>query len=140
MPADSNVKHMTPSPQTSLQVLDTLDTFAKNLGRIDIPAALALLDRNASFVCPDEETIFRDITGIGEYLEREKERYRNFRLMNLEVGAVGTVAWVNGYFSAGPDPSGKSYRGRLSSVLKGTGHAWVIVHVHLSHVPDSCTT
>lgn len=137
MPADSNEKHMTPSPQTSLQVLDTLDTFAKNLGRSDIPATLALLDRNASFISPDEKAIFRDITEIGEYLEREKGRYRNFRLMNLEVGAVGTVAWVHGYFSAGPDPSGKSYRGRLSSVLKGTGHAWMIVHIHLSHVTDS---
>jgi hypothetical protein len=138
MPSDAIERYMTPSPQTSLQVLDTLDTFAKYLGRSDVPAALALLDRNASFVSPDEEAVFRGMTGIGEYLEREKERYRNFRLMNLEAGAVGTVAWVNGYFSAGPDSSGKSYRGRVSCVLKGTGHAWVIVHVHLSCVPDSC--
>jgi hypothetical protein len=114
--------------------------FAKYLGRSDVPAALALLDKNASFISPDEETIFRDITGIGEYLEQKREQFRNIELMKLDVGAVGTVAWVNGYFSVGPDSTGNRIRGRISSVLKGTGHAWVIVHVHLSYVPDSSIT
>jgi hypothetical protein len=128
---------MVPSPQTSLQVLDTLDMFAKYLARSDIPAAIALMDRNASFISPDEGAILRETRVIREYLEREKERFRNFELWDLDVGAVGTVSWVNGYFSAGPGPTGNRSRGRISSVLKGTGHAWVIVHVHLSIVPAS---
>jgi len=85
---------MNPSPQTSLQVLDTLDMFAKHLNRSDIPAALALLDKEASFIGPGDRDFLRDAGAIKGYLERNIGCCRGTWLPVLEVGAVGTVAWV----------------------------------------------
>jgi len=61
---------MNPSPQTSLQVLDTLDMFAKHLNRSDIPAALGLLDKGASFIGPDDRDLLRGADAIEGYLEQ----------------------------------------------------------------------
>jgi len=123
---------MNPSPQTSLQVLDTLDMFAKHLNRSDIPAALELLDKEASFIGPGDGDFLRDADAIKGYLERNIGCCRGLGFLDLEVGAVGTVAWVNGHFTVRTDPSQRRCRGRVSAVLKGTGHAWVIAHLHLS--------
>ena len=131
---------MRPSARTSLQVLDTLDMFARCLSRGDIPGALALLEKKASFVAPDRGDILRDSASIEKYLEREGERFRNLELMNLEIGAVGTIAWISGDFAAGADMEECKSRGHVSAVLKGTGHAWEIVHLHFSYQPGTRPT
>lgn len=126
---------MPASPQTCLQVTDTVDAFAKCIGRGDIPAATTFLDGRISFIVPREISIFRDLDTVRLYLAREAVRFRNIRLSGIEVDAVGTIAWVSGYFHTGTETGGHEIVGHVTFVLRGTGHAWLITHVHLSCPP-----
>ncbi|MCQ8894501.1 MAG: nuclear transport factor 2 family protein [Methanolinea sp.] len=119
---------MKPSPQTTLQVLDTIDLFLRHLHQGEMQEALSLLDANASVIGMAERGILRGLSGISQYLERNSARLRGIEFQDIQVDAVGTIAWAFGHFSIGPGSEG-----RVSVVLKGTGHAWAIVHIHLSY-------
>ncbi|MDI9632957.1 MAG: nuclear transport factor 2 family protein [Methanolinea sp.] len=123
---------MPASPQTCLQVIDTVDAFARCLGRGDVATATGYLDGRVSFIVPWTTGILRGSDTVGAYLAREAWRFRNIRLSGIEVDAVGTVAWVSGYFHAVPGAGAQGEAGHVTFVLAGTGHAWVIAHVHFS--------
>ncbi|MCU0633222.1 MAG: nuclear transport factor 2 family protein, partial [Methanolinea sp.] len=67
------------------------------------------------------------------FLERETRQLQGLELSDLNVDAIGTISWVSAIFSSHRTRDIPPLEGRLTAVLKGTGHAWVLVHLHLSY-------
>ncbi|OPY44909.1 MAG: hypothetical protein A4E42_00933 [Methanoregulaceae archaeon PtaU1.Bin222] len=123
---------MNPSQQTSLQVLDSLDLMVRlwNIG--DIAGLLSHAGRECSGFgfWPGDQ--FNDIVEFREFLERRAGRMTEVSLSDICVDAIGTISWIRGTCSFYDTDLKIQARGRFSAVLKGTGHAWVLVHLHLS--------
>lgn len=130
---------MNPSQQTSLQVLDTLDVLVRNWNRRDITNILSQADPGCSGFGPNSGDAFRGVDEFHAFLEREMENLKDFKLSGIRVEAIGTVSWVYGMFSCTGAGETQRAHGRITAVLKGTGHAWVFSHLHLSYpgVPSS---
>jgi len=127
---------MNPSQQTSLQVLDTLDLLVRHWNRADIPAILSHADPSCSGFDPwgREQILGHD--QLRTFLERATGRLQGLGFTDVQIEAIGTIAWVSGLFHSSSDDSPFNLQGRFTAVLKGTGHAWVLVHLHLSF-PDA---
>ncbi|OPX74487.1 MAG: hypothetical protein A4E39_00599 [Methanoregulaceae archaeon PtaB.Bin152] len=123
---------MNPSHQTCLQVLDTLDLLVRYWNRADIPAILSHADPGCSGFGPGTEKLFQGLDQLEVFLERETEHLSNLQLSNIQIEAIGTISWVFGAFHASFAGDSPLPEGRFTAVLKGTGHAWVLVHLHLS--------
>ncbi len=123
---------MNPSHQTSLQVLDTLDLLVRYWNRADIPAILSHADPGCSGFGPGTAKWFHGPDQFQVFLEREIEHLPELRLSDIQIEATGTISWVFGAFHASPKGDFPHPEGRFTAVLKGTGHAWVLVHLHLS--------
>ena len=131
---------MTTSQQTRIQIQDTLDRFAQYYNRKDTEMVLTLIDPEITGFGTgrDEKAV-----GIAEYkkfLERDMAQCDRISIgfQDLLISAEGTVAWVACGCTITADLSGKTQTivMRASIVLKGTGHGWLIAHIHLS-VPDT---
>ena len=130
---------MTTSQQTRIQIQDTLDRFALNYTRKDKDMVLSLIDPDFTGfgTGADEKAI-----GIDEYrrlLDRDMAQCDrvSIEFHDVHISAEGTVAWVACGSRIQAELSGKTSKAvmRASFVLKGTGHDWLITHIHLS-VPD----
>jgi len=130
---------MTTSQQTRIQIQDTLDRFAQYYNRKDTEMVLTLIDPEITGfgTGADEQAV-----GIAEYkkfLERDMAQCDriSIRFHDLLISAEGTVAWVACGSTIAADYSGKTQTivMRTTIVLKGTGHGWLVAHIHLS-VPD----
>ncbi|HOT03623.1 MAG TPA: nuclear transport factor 2 family protein [Methanolinea sp.] len=123
---------MNPSHQTCLQVLDTLDLLVRYWNRADIPAILSHADPGCSGFGPGTAKLFQGLDQFQVFLERETEHLPDLQLSNIQIEATGTISWVFGTFHASSAEDSLLKEGRFTAVLKGTGHAWVLVHLHLS--------
>ncbi|HTY15948.1 MAG TPA: nuclear transport factor 2 family protein [Methanoregulaceae archaeon] len=130
---------MTTSQQTRIQVQDTLDRFALYYNHKDKDMVLTLIDPEITGfgAGADEKAI-----GIGDYkrfLERDLAQCDrvSIEFHDVHISAEGTVAWVACESTITADLPGRTSTAamRASFVLKGTGHGWLIAHLHLS-VPD----
>jgi ketosteroid isomerase-like protein len=130
---------MITSQQTRIQIQDTLDRFALYYNHKDKDKVLTLIDPDFTGfgTGADEKAI-----GIDEYrrfLDRDMGQCAqvSIEFHDVHISAEGTVAWVacasriQAELSGGPSTAVM----RASFVLKGTGHNWLITHLHLS-VPD----
>ena len=123
---------MNPSQQTSLQVLDTLDLMVRlwNIG--NIPALISHADKECSGFGLWPGDHFRNIDEFQAFLERWTVRVEELDLSDVHVEAIGTISWITGSFIISLHEKRTCPEGRFTAVLKGTGHAWVLVHLHLS--------
>lgn len=76
-----------------------------------------------------ERIIAPDVVMFAPGIEqRGREQFAPGRLLfeEPEVKGEGVIAWVSGGCSLGGKP------GRFSAVLRGTGHAWELVLLHIA--------
>ncbi|HVP94649.1 MAG TPA: nuclear transport factor 2 family protein [Methanoregulaceae archaeon] len=130
---------MTTSQQTRIQVQDTLDRFALYYNRKDKDKVLSLIDPSITGfgTGADEKAI-----GIDEYrkfLARDMAQCDkvSIEFSDVHIFGEGTVAWVacGSTIRADKDERTSIIVMRATFVLRGTGHDWLITHLHLS-VPD----
>ncbi len=124
------------SEQTQNQIMAVLRQMAEATARKDVDGVMALADP--------------DFRGFGTGLDEKvigKEAYRrqlerdfsqaeaiSLEFCDVHIGAEGTVAWVMAdmAYHAVVDDALHTLNGRLTAVLRGTGHAWVLVQMHYS--------
>ena len=120
------------SQQTRIQVTDVLDLLLVAASRKDTDGIMTLL-------APDF-TLFTSNT-TGSVLDRERVRERLIQgyadlpgvLSDPRIMAEGTIAWVTAeWMPAFRDFPPAERSGKFSAVLRGTGHTWVFVHIHVS--------
>ncbi len=125
--------------QTRIQIQDTLDRFTQYYSRKDKEMVLSLIDPSITGfgAGADEKAI-----GIDEYrkfLDRDMSQCDivSIEFSDVNISAEGTVAWVScgATITAGIGKRSSATVMRATFVLKGTGHEWLITHLHLS-VPD----
>lgn len=122
---------MIASQQTRIQVMDALD-------RIIVAALHNDTDRVTALLAPDFTAFTREMTepvlDRNRFRERLEQGYADLpgSLSDPHIMAEGTIAWV----TAECVPACRDYRsarsGKFSAVLRGTGHAWEFVHIHVS--------
>jgi len=82
----------------------------------------------------DEKAIGRD--AYRRHLERDVVQAETIALdlSDVRIAAEGTVAWVMAdmVYHFVVDGVGETLNGRMTAVLRGTGHAWVFAQVHYS--------
>ncbi len=52
-----------------------------------------------------------------------------FAILDPSISCEGTIAWVTARFAGG---DGRRADGRLTAVLRGTGHTWLLAQIHAS--------
>lgn len=113
-----------------------LRRMTEAMGRKDVEtlAALADPDLRAFGTGAGEKVIGRE--EYRRYLERGFAQAEEVALdlSDIRIGAEGTIAWVMAEmtwrFAAGGVP--RTMNGRMTAVLRGTGHAWVFAQMHYS--------
>jgi len=123
---------MNPSQQTRLQVLDTLDMMVRLWNDGDIPGLLSHADEECSGFSFWPLDQFSDIGEFREFLERSMGHVKDLRFLDTRVEAIGTISWIKGTCVFFDGVRRTRSEGRCTVVLKGTGHAWVLVHLHFS--------
>lgn len=124
------------SEQTREQIMAVLRRLVEAMGRKDVESIMAFTD-------PDFRGLGSGIDGkaIGKdayrrHLERGFAQAEAIALdlSDIHIGAEGTVAWVMAdmTYHAVVDGIPQDLDGRMTMVLRGTGHAWVIAQVHYS--------
>ena len=124
------------SEQTQNQIMAVLRRMAEATAEKDVDGVVALVDPGlrAFGTGPDEKAIGRE--AYRRHIERDFGQAEAIRLefSDVHIGAEGTVAWVMAdmvyHIVAGGTP--QTLNGRLTAVLRGTGHAWVFAQLHYS--------
>ncbi len=124
------------SEQTREQIMAVLRRMTDAMGRKDVESLVALVDPEfrAFGTGADEKAIGRE--AYRRHLERDFAQAEKIALdlSDVRVGAEGTVAWVmaNVTYRLLVDGVGETLNGRMTAVLRGTGHAWVFAQMHYS--------
>ncbi|MDV2481995.1 nuclear transport factor 2 family protein [Methanoculleus sp. Wushi-C6] len=124
------------SEQTQNQIMEMLRRLTEATGKKDVDAILAFTD-------PE----FRGLgTGIDEKVIGKEEYRRHLErdfaqaeevaleLSGIHIGAEGTIAWVMAdmTYRFVVDGVPRTMDGRMTAVLRGTGHAWIFAQLHYS--------
>lgn len=127
---------MSTSQQTSLQILDTLDRFARAWSRNDLDGLVSLADPEISGFFPRTKSRILGSDGFLRFIPEVCSGSGGSILRFHEplIEAIGTVAWVSSCYSLEPvaDKGDSRENGRFTAVLKGTGHSWVFSQFHFS--------
>ena len=124
------------SEQTQNQILAVLRRAAEAAAGKDIDGLAALVDPDFRGFGTGADGTVIGREACRRVLERDLSRVETVSLefSDVRIGAEGTVAWVMAGTAcrvvAGGVP--RTLNGRLTAVLRGTGHAWVVVQVHHS--------
>jgi ketosteroid isomerase-like protein len=124
------------SEQTQNQIMAVLRQMGKATAEKNLDAMKALVDPDfQGFGTGSDEKVF----GREAYLRSLKRDFSQAETISLEfcdihIGAEGTVAWVMAgmAYHIVADGVPQTLNGRLTAVLRGTGHAWVFVQLHYS--------
>ena len=124
------------SEQTQNQIMAVLRQMAKATAEKNLDAMKALVDPDfQGFGTGSDEKVF----GREAYLRHLERDFSQAETISLEfsdvcIGAEGTVAWVMAgmAYHIVADGALQTLNGRLTAVLRGTGHAWVFVQLHYS--------
>ena len=124
------------SAQTTLQVVDTLDRLAWLYDRKDIDGIMAMIAPDfAGFGTGKDERV----SGSEQFrkaVEKDFLQCDSFRLSfsDIEIGAEGTTAWITAACTMNIviEGSQTKFDSRITAVLRGTGHAWQFVQIHIS--------
>ncbi len=124
------------SEQTQKQILAVLRRMAEATARKDLDGMVALADPDFRGFGTglDEKAIGRE--AYRRQLERDFSQAETISLefSDIRIGAEGTVAWVMAgmVYRIVADGVSQTLNGRLTAVLRGTGHAWVFAQMHYS--------
>ncbi|MCK9299341.1 nuclear transport factor 2 family protein [Methanoculleus sp. YWC-01] len=124
------------SEQTQEQIMAVLRRMTEATARKDVDAIMALTDPDFQGfgTGADEKAIGRD--AYRRHLERDVAQAETIALdlSDVRIAAEGTVAWVMAdmAYHFVVDGVGETLNGRMTAVLRGTGHAWVFAQVHYS--------
>lgn len=124
------------SEQTREQIMAVLRRMTDAMSRKDVEGIMAFTDPEfrGFGTGADEKAIGRE--EYRRHLERDFAQAETISLdlSDVRIGAEGTVAWVMAdltyHVVAGGDP--QDLNGRMTAVLRGTGHAWVFAQMHYS--------
>lgn len=120
------------SQQTRIQVIDIVDRLLVSASRGDFVRGMDLIAEDFSgFVSGRSDQVL-----TRERFERwlkESGHDLPSDLSDMDVRAEGTIAWVTGIFpiSNGSEGDVEHTPGKLTLILRGTGHTWVITHLNL---------
>jgi len=124
------------SEQTQDQILAVLRRMAEATARKDLDGMVALADPDFRGFGTglDEKAVGRE--AYRRNLERDFSQAETISLefSDIRIGAEGTVAWVMAgmAYHIVADGVSQTLNGRLTAVLRGTGHAWVFAQMHYS--------
>lgn len=124
------------SEQTQNQIMAVLRRMAEATAEKDIDGLMALTDPDfrGFGTGPDEKVFGKE--AYRRHLERDFSQAETISLefCDIHIGAEGTVAWVMAdmTYHIVVDGALQTLNGRLTAVLRGTGHAWVFVQLHYS--------
>jgi len=100
---------------------------------------LSLIDPSFTGFGTGEDEKANGIEEYRRFLERDLAQCDkvSMEFVDVHISAEGTVAWVacGCWINAWTEDKTSTIATRCTLVLKGTGHAWLIGHLHLS-VPD----
>ena len=130
------------SAQTRIQVTDLIDRFADYYSRKDLEGVSSLVSHSCTLIFPGIGSVIKDREEFRDLLAPHFARTPalTMRFSDVEIYAEGTIAWVIGSASITPDIENTPFCRtllRFTAVLRGTGHAWEISHLHLSPQPDN---
>ena len=120
------------SQQTRIQVMDVLDRLIVAASRNDTDTVMALL-------APDFTAFAREMTepvlDRNRLRERLEQGYADLpgSLSDPRIMAEGTIAWVTAECAPASRDHRSARSGKFSAVLRGTGHTWEFVHIHVSN-------
>lgn len=124
------------SEQTRNQIMAMLQRMAEAIGRKDIEGIMALTDPDfrGFGIGVDERVIGKE--AYRRHIEREfaKTEAISLELSGIHIGAEGTIAWIMAdmTYHFVVDGAPQTLTGRMTAVLRGTGHAWVFAQMHYS--------
>lgn len=124
------------SEQTREQIMAVLRRMTEAMGRKDVESLVALADPDfrAFGTGADEKAIGRE--AYRRHLERGFAQAETVALdlSDVLIGAEGTIAWVMAEMTYSSVAGGvpRTMNGRMTAVLRGTGHAWVFAQMHYS--------
>ncbi len=124
------------SEQTRNQIMAVLRRMAEATARKDVEGIMTLTDPDfrGFGTGSDEKAIGKE--AYRRHLERDFSQAETIALefSDVRIGAEGTVAWVMAdmAYRVVADGASQTLNGRLTAVLRGTGHAWVFVQMHYS--------
>ncbi|MCK9306875.1 MAG: nuclear transport factor 2 family protein [Methanoculleus sp.] len=124
------------SEQTQNQIMAVLRQMAEATAEKNLDAMKALTDPDfQAFGTNSDEKVFSREAYL-RHLEQDFSQAETIALefCDIHIGAEGTVAWVMGgmTYNIVADGALQTLNGRLTAVLRGTGHAWVFVQLHYS--------
>jgi ketosteroid isomerase-like protein len=127
------------SSQTRIQVMDVIDQMVRYYSKKDLEKVMSLIDEHFKGFGsgPDEKVVGKE--------ELRKDLERDFawcetlsmEFSDVKLSAEGTIAWFMAECTIKASLGGVPQRlaGRMTGVLRGTGHTWVFAQTHFS-VPD----
>lgn len=124
------------SEQTQNQILAMLRRLEEATGKKDIDSILAFTapDFFGLGTGADEKVVGRQ--AYRRHLERDFAQAETISLdlSDIHIGAEGTVAWVmaDTTYRFVVDGVPQTLNGRMTAVLRGTGHAWIFTQLHYS--------
>ena len=124
------------SEQTQNQILAVLRQVTEATARKDIDGVMALVDPGfrAFGIGPGEMVIGSE--ACRKRLEQIFSQAESITpdLADIYIGAEGTVAWVMADMicRVTEDGTPRTLSGKMTAVLRGTGHAWIFVQMHCS--------
>lgn len=120
------------SRQTEDQIQGLLDTFVDLYSQKDCEGILSITAVDMMGFGTGADEIVRNREEMERQLQRDFEEVESLfvRITDYTIKAEGTIAWVIGDITFTAD--GREITSRLTMVLRGTGHRWEIVQIHIS--------
>lgn len=120
------------SRQTEDQIQGVLDHFCDLYSQKDRMGILAITALDMMGFGTGADEVVRGREEMERQLSRDFEVVESLsvRMANCTIKAEGTIGWVMGDISFTAD--GRESPCRFTMVLRGTGHRWEIVQMHIS--------
>lgn len=120
------------SRQTEDQIQGLLNRFCDLYSQKDLEGVLAITAVDMMGFGTGADEIIRNREEMERQIRRDFDKVDSLsvRLADCTIKAEGTIGWVMGEITFIAD--GKDIPCRLTMVLRGTGHRWEIVQMHIS--------
>ncbi|MDO8842270.1 nuclear transport factor 2 family protein [Methanocalculus sp.] len=120
------------SKQTEEQIRELLDRYLSLYGKKDLDTILSLFSEDCMGIGTGKDEIIRNRDELKEQLLRDFTQVNELAISmdTCIIRAEGTICWVMGDLTFTAD--GTIIPCRCTMVLRGTGHRWEIVQMHIS--------
>jgi len=120
------------SRQTEDQIQGLLNRFCDLYSQKDLEGILAITAPDMMGFGTGADEIVRNHEEMERQLSRDFEEFETIsvRMADCTIKAEGTIAWVMGDLTFTAEKN--EIPCRITMVLRGTGHRWEIVQMHIS--------